>query len=115
MEQEPKQRTLQQNKALHLLFNMLSDELNTAGLDMRKTLKASIDILWNGDTVKEYLWRPIQEAQLRKKSTTELTTRDIDKVFETLNRHLGERFQIHVDFPSISEVLDSLDNNEHKD
>ena len=102
---QERQRTLQQNKAIHVLFDLLAEELNTAGLDMRKTLKASIDIPWNRETVKEYLWRPIQKAQLRKKSTTELTTKDIDKVFETLNRHLGERFSIHVEFPSIEDVM----------
>ena len=110
MEQEPKQRTLRQNAALHVLFDLLAEELNTAGLDMRKTLKESIDIPWNGDTVKNYLWRPIQEAQLRKTSTTELTTRDIDKVFETLNKHLGERFALHVDFPSIGDVIEEQSN-----
>ena len=98
-------RTLQQNKALHVLFDLLAEELNTAGLDMRKTLKESVEIPWNRENVKDFLWRPIQQAQLRKTSTTELTTKDIDKVFETLNRHLGERFNLHVDFPSVEEVM----------
>ena len=104
MENSPK-RSLAQNRALHLLFTMLAEELNGAGYDMRKTLKAGIDIPWSGDTVKEYLWRPIQQVQLRKKSTTELTTKDIDVVFDTLNRHLGERFGLHVNFPNIEEVI----------
>lgn len=99
------QRTLQQNKALHVLFTLLADELNTAGLDMRKTLKPGVDIPWNGKTVKEFLWRPIQQAQLGKESTTELTTKEIDEVFETINRHLGEKFGLHVPFPSIDEVI----------
>lgn len=102
-----KQRTLKQNNALHKMFELLADELNTAGLDMRKTLKESIDIPWSKDTVKDYLWRPIQKAQLQKSSTTELTTKDIDSVFETLNRHLGEKFGLHVDFPSIEQVIRS--------
>ena len=97
---EEKQRTLQQNKALHLLFEMLAEELNEKGLDMRKTLKPSKDM------VKEYIWRPIQKAQLGKKSTTERTTKDIDKVFETINRFLGEKHKVHVPFPSIEEVMD---------
>ena len=102
---EPKQRTAQQNKALHLLFGMLADTLNEAGYDMKRTLKAEVDIPWNTDTVKTYLWKPIQKAQLQKESTTELTTKDIDKVFETLNRHLGETLGVHTSFPSIEEVI----------
>ena len=99
------QRTKQQNKALHVLFNLLAETLNENGLDMRKTLKPGVEIPWGGKAVKEYLWRPIQEAQLAKHSTTELTTVEIDEVFDTLNRHLGEKFGLHVPFPSIEELI----------
>lgn len=100
-----KQRTLTQNRALHLLFTQLAQELNDAGLDMKKTLKPEIEIPWNGNTVKEYLWRPIMSAQLNKKSTTEMTTKDIDEVFNTLTRHLGEKFGIEIDFPSVESLM----------
>ena len=95
-----KSRTSTQNKALHKYFELLADELNSAGLDMKKTLKQTVDIPWSKETVKDYLWRPIQNAQLEKESTTELTTDEINKVYEVLNRHLGEKLQIHVPFPS---------------
>jgi hypothetical protein len=93
-------RTSTQNKALHLYFELLADELNSAGLDMKKTLKQTVDIPWSKETVKDYLWRPIQNAQLEKESTTELTTDEINKVYEVLNRHLGDKLQIHVPFPT---------------
>lgn len=99
------QRTNQQNKALHVLFRLLADTLNEHGLDMRKTLKPDVNIPWSGPSVKEFLWRPIQQAQLTKQSTTELTTVEIDQVFDTINRHLGERFSLHVPFPSIDEII----------
>lgn len=102
---EAKTRTSRQNRALHLMFDQLAKELNGAGLDMRKTLKPEIDIPWSGDTVKEYLWRPVQQAQLQKKSTTELTTKEIDLVFDTINRHLGTKFGLYMAFPSIEGVL----------
>lgn len=98
-------RTSRQNKSLHLLFEMLADELNDAGLDMKKVLKPGVDIPWTKESIKEYIWRPIQQAQLSKKSTTELTTKEIDSVFDTINRHLGEKFGIHVPFPSIDELM----------
>jgi hypothetical protein len=100
-----KARTIQQNKALHLFFRLLADELNNAGLDMRKTLKPGIDIPWSPNTIKEYLCRPIQIAQVRKQSTTELETYEIDKIFDTLTRHLGEKFGIFIPFPSINELI----------
>lgn len=102
---EQRRRTVQQNKALHLLFTHLATTLNEAGLDMRRTLKHDIDIPWTPNSVKEFLWRPVQNAQLNKDSTTELTTTEIDQVFDTINKHLGERFGLHVPFPSIETLL----------
>ena len=94
------QRTLQQNRSLHLYFTMLAEELNAAGYDMKRTLKPGVDIPWTSDLVKQYLWKGIQEAMLGKESTTELTSAEIDKVYETLDRHLAETTGVHVAFPS---------------
>ena len=102
---ETKQRTPSQNRALHLLFSELAKELNDHGLDMRKTLKPTIDIPWSGATVKEFLWKPVMKAQLNKESTTEMTTKEIDQVFDTINRHIGEKFGLHLDFPSVEGLL----------
>lgn len=99
------QRTTLQNKALHLYFQMLGDALNEAGLDMRKVLEPGVEIPWNKDMVKNYLWRPIQQAQIGKESTTELETQEIDQVFETLNRHLADKFGVHIPWPSIEEIM----------
>jgi hypothetical protein len=98
-------RTQQQNRAIHKLFTELSEQLNDAGLDQRKVLKPSVDIPWTPEAVKEQLWRPIQRAMLLKSSTTELTTTDIDKVFDVLVRHLGEKFGIEIEFPSIEALI----------
>ena len=103
--EEGRQRTIRQNNALHKYFELLAEELNEAGLDMKKTLKPSIDIPWDKHGVKEYLWRPIQEAMLGKKSTTKLNTKEIDKIYDTLNRHLSERFGLTVLFPSSEENI----------
>lgn len=105
MENEPKQRTLRQNRALHKMFTQIAEQLNDSGLDMRRTLKEDVDIPWTPETVKEFMWRPVQKAQLGKESTTELTTKDIDDVFETLNRYLGEKHGIVVLFPSVEEII----------
>lgn len=100
MQLQQEGRTSQQNKALHVFFQLLAEELNNAGLDMRKALKPEVDIPWTPSAIKEYLWRPVQKIQLQKHSTTELTSDEITKVYETLNRHLGEKFGLYVPFPS---------------
>lgn len=114
---EPKtypKRTKQQNKAMHVLFTLLANELNNAGLDMRKTLKPEVEIPWSGASIKEYIWRPIMTAQLGKKSTTELNTVEIDQVFDTINRHFGEKFGLHVPFPSVEELINQYEERERK-
>ena len=104
MDKKEKQRTIQQNAALHLYFQIVADTLNDAGLDMRAVLKPEVEIPWSKTTVKEYMWRPIQRLQLQKKSTTELTTKDIDIIYYTMNRHLAKH-GIHEPFPSIGELM----------
>lgn len=96
----PKQRTDRQNAAMHLYFTQLAEALNDSGLDMRVVLKPEIAIPWTPTSIKEQLWRPVQRLQLDKRSTTELTTKDLDAIYDTINRHIGERFGIHIPFPS---------------
>ena len=71
-----KERTPRQNRALHLYFQFLADTLNDAGQDMRVFLKEGIDIPWTKDTIKTFLWKPLQRIQLQKESTTDLSTTD---------------------------------------
>jgi len=108
IEKKINRRTLKQNNALHLFFQLLSDELNASGLDMKEVLKKDIEISWTLENIKEYLWRPIQIALLKKKSTTKLTTDEIDKVYNTLNKHLGEKFGLHIPFPSEEDIILNL-------
>ena len=114
MDQETKKRSELQNKALHKYFELLADTFNDAGLDMKKVLKPEIDIPWSKLSVKEYIWRPVMKAQLQKSSTTELTTKEIDKVFDTINRFLSEKFGITESFPSIEEIISKQREEEDK-
>ena len=99
MSESPEKRTLLQNKAMHKYFSMLSEALNEAGYDMKKTLKPEIDIPWTPAMIKEHLWRPIQLAMTNKTSTTEQQTIDVSAVYETLNRHTSTKLGVSVGFP----------------
>lgn len=92
-------RTTAQNSALHLFFSMIAKELNNQKLTIPKVLKA--DVTFSPDAVKDYMWRPIQKAVTGKESSTKLEKQEIDQVYEVLNKLLGEKFGIHVPFPSI--------------
>jgi len=104
-EKEMEKRTTQQNKALHKAFDLWADQLNGMGLNMRVVLKPTVELMWTPDMIKEYLWRPVQKAQLGKESTTELTTAEVDKVYKTLSHHFGEKFETQLLFPSDEEQL----------
>lgn len=108
-------RTLSQNAALHVWFTLLADELNAAGYTVQLVLKEKMDLDWDADKVKELLWRPAQKALLGKNSTTELKkVEDIDKVYEHLNRHIGQKFGIFVDFPHDSHKEKALTHEEYE-
>jgi len=104
-EKEKKKRTTAQRKALQLYCKMVAEELNEAGLDMKRVLKPEIDIPWTMEGVKTFLWKPIQEAMFQKESTTDLNTDEVTKVYEVLNRHTAEKFGIGVQFPSIESLM----------
>ncbi len=111
MSKKPKtkerQRTGQQNRSLHLYFTFVAGILVENNIDMKLLLQDGIDIPPTPTNVKEVLWRPIQVAQLGKKSTTQLTTKEIDQIFDTVNRHIAKH-GVHIPFPSIKSMTDKL-------
>jgi len=94
------ERTENQNKSLHIYFRLLAEALNDAGFDIKKTLKQDFDIPWTEISVKEMLWRPVQKSYLKKNSTTKLNkTQDIDKIYDIINRAIGEKTGVYVPWP----------------
>lgn len=94
-----KQRTPTQNNCIHEFCQNLADALNDAGLDMRAVMKPEAEIPWTMTSAKEHLWRSIQKAMFQKESTTELTTKECSEVYETLNRHIAQKFGVSVPWP----------------
>lgn len=92
-------RTLKQNSSLYKFFELLAKDLSEAGLDAKQVMKPNADIPFTQEMVKVLLWRPIQEAMYGTTSTTELSTKQINDVYEVLIRHMGEKFSITTEFP----------------
>lgn len=94
------ERTLKQNKAMHLYFTLLSEAFNEAGLDLKDVLnEIRCSIPATPISVKEALWKPLMKLLTGKERTRDMDTTDITKVYEPLNLALGERLGIHVPFP----------------
>lgn len=94
-----KQRSIKQNSALHLWCEQIATELNKRHLDVRVLLEHHPEIEWNREAVKSYLWKPVQKAMTDEESTAKVNKIDYIKVYETLNKYLGEKFGIHVPWP----------------
>jgi hypothetical protein len=100
-----KQRTLTQNKALHLWLGMLADELNANNLDMRRVLKPTVEIPWTTDGAKEHIFKPVQNALIGKRSTTEASRTDYTDVVDVIAKHMAQNHGITVpDWPKKHEA-----------
>jgi hypothetical protein len=102
MEQHSKQRTGQQNRALHLYFTQVASELDRQGHTLQDVVKAitKVEITPTPHNIKEVVWREIQKTLLGKESTTFLTKHEIDQVYDVMNKWLGQHFGIHIPFPN---------------
>jgi len=96
---ESKPRTNTQNSALHLFFSQLADVLNEQGMYISKTIK--VDAEWSGERIKELIWREVQIQATGKKSTTQLTTKEINKILESIHLAFANKGIEIPMFPSI--------------
>lgn len=109
-------RSLSQNKALHLYFTFIADQLNENNLEYEwKGIKGmTMSCNYNGQIIKDFLWRPIQQQIFNKDSTTELTTKEINEVIDILTKAFSN-IGITIPFPSYeswatSEIIKKYEN-----
>lgn len=108
IEKEKKTRTAKQNNSLHDYFGLLAEKFNDGGLDQKAVMakiKEGVDIPWHKESIKESLWKPMQEFITGETSTTKLTTAQVNQVYEILNKWTAQTFGVSVEFPSNGEKL----------
>jgi hypothetical protein len=101
-------RTVKQNASLHKYCLLVSDALNDSGLSMQyiMTLIKKMELTWSMLSVKDIIWRGIQEALLKKKSTTKLTKEEVSYVYKRVDFWLSGTVGIeHIDFPSEESMI----------
>ncbi len=99
-------RTLQQNKALHKFFMLISEQLNELGLEFRYFgLKGQeISLMYTPDLVKSHVWKPIQIALFNFESTTKLKTKEMNDIIDVIVKFFADK-EIVLDFPSIEQLI----------
>ena len=91
-----KQRTYSQNRALHLWYEQKAEQCRNAGISPRMAFEKTIELEMTAEIMKE-IWRAVQKALYKKKSTTELSKGggEIYNLVEHLNRFFaGEPFNL---------------------
>ena len=104
MSNEAKQRTIQQNKCLHQVFNDLSEQLNDGGYSVQETF--TLPISNTPDSVKKGFGHRFMQAlypSLQREdgtfSTSDLSTKQIQELFENICYAAGTKFGISLSWP----------------
>lgn len=92
-----KQRTLKQNKSLHLYCKMLSEALNDAGISQGVFLHG-LEVDNSPESIKA-VFREIGKTKYLENSTAKLSTKEMTDVWEEINRHIAS-FGIHIPWPN---------------
>lgn len=101
-------RSSLQNKALHLFFDFVSDELNELGLQYQyKGLTGKeFEVMYTPHLVKEFVWKPIQRALFGTESTTKLTTSQMNDIINVIVKFFSGQ-GIVLTFPSIETLIEN--------
>ena len=103
-------RTTKQNSALHMLFTIISSQLNEMGMEFKYFgLKGQlIHLRHTPHLVKEMVWKPIQRALFDVESTTKINTEQINEIVDVLAKYFGEK-GIVIEFPSKEQLKKLLE------
>lgn len=98
-----KQRTIKQNSCLHEYCGELAKALDEAGFEQREVFErfhTEFDVPWTKYAIKGVCQR-VGFLMFGKKSTAELTTVEMQKVYEVVDKRISEITGIRVEWPNV--------------
>jgi len=100
-------RTTQQNRALHLYFTMIAEQLNELGLQYQYTsiVGEIFELRYTTELVKEYVWRPLQVALFKIERTKKINTQQINEIIDVITLFFSER-GVDLRFPNIDYLME---------
>lgn len=101
------QRTNQQRKAIEVYCKLLAEALDREGVTLQNVTARikKAEIRPTQENIKEVVFKPMCQALLNKQSTTELTTAEVDRVYEMVNAFVGREWGLHIPFPKMEDLL----------
>ena len=95
-------RTLPQNASLHLYCEKMAEGLNNTQASVQKV--CTIPIEWTKENFKYNIWRPVMTSLYPDvTSTTQLTTVQMNAVYEQVNKIIGDNWHVSEAWPSLDE------------
>lgn len=89
-----------QRKGVWKYMTMKAEQLNDAGLDVRKVMKPTFNIPWTKDMVHDLLWIPIQKVMYRTKTMRSLKKLQVSEIYKVIEREFGEKHHLDsIPFP----------------
>lgn len=108
---QPKIRSTAQNRALHKLCQDIADYCTEHGITAEVVL-GGFEVYPTPETIKMMI-RKAGEEKYGKKSTSELTTTELQKCYEdVVQRHIAEKTGEYFPFPSEETRLEALQSYE---
>lgn len=104
---QAKQRTIAQNRALHLGASQIADMLVEHGISLSVALK-NLDVRPTMHSIKD-AYRSIASAKYGVESTADLTTAQINEVWLDLVKALEESTGVMIPFPSQESLINYED------
>jgi len=95
-------RTVLQNRSAHLYFRMMADGLNNAGIDqvaLMKSFKEGFKIPNTMESIKG-LFSRVAAVMLGEERTSRLSTKEIQQIYEAVDRGMNQKFGITYPWPS---------------
>lgn len=104
------QRSSKQNRAFHKLFGEIANHCVSEGIDQKVAINTfqKFETPVTPEFVKE-TWRVIQTNMFGKKSTTELSTAEVDRVYDVFNKFWSEITGEHFAFPSYESLISDFE------
>lgn len=97
-----KQRSIPQNRSVHQYFSLMSEEMNDAGItqkDLTLSFKDGFELPVTPGMIKD-IFRAVGFAMFKKKSTSDLDSKEIQKVHQVVDQRFGEVTGVTVPWPS---------------
>lgn len=99
---EPRQRTIPQNSSLHKYCATISGDMNNAGFTQRLLVgkfKEGFELPVTPEMIKD-IFREVGLAMFKKKSTKELSTVEVQSVYQVVDQRFAEITGVRAEWPS---------------